>query len=68
MVGRLVVVPRDGGGIDSPALKKAVEHAHDLLMKEVKVVEMLRKRLGVCVLLCCNPEGPAGLALICRRT
>ena len=34
----LVVVPRDGGGVNSPALKKVVKHAHDLLMKEVDVV------------------------------
>ena len=60
MVGRLVVIPRDGGGIDSPALKKVVEHAHDLLMKEVNVVEMLRKRPGVCVLLCCIQKGRQG--------
>ena len=52
MVGRLVIVPRDGGGINSPALKKAVKHAHDLLMKEVDVVQTLRKGLGVRVLLC----------------
>ena len=37
-MGRLVIIPRDGGGVDSPALKKVVEHAHDLLMKEVDVV------------------------------
>ena len=60
MVGRLVVVPRDAGGIDSPTLKKAVEHAHDLLMKEVNVVEMLGKRLGVRVLLCCIQKGRQG--------
>ena len=60
MVERLVVIPRDGGGIDSPALKKAVKHAHDLLMKEVNVVETLRKCLGVRVLLCCIQKGWQG--------
>ena len=56
-MGRLVVVPRDGGGINSPALKKAVKHVHDLLMKEVDVVQMLGKGLGVSVLLCCIQKG-----------
>ena len=46
--------------IDSPALKKAVKHAHNLLMKEVNVVETLGKRLGVCVLLCCIRKGRQG--------
>ena len=59
-MGRLVVVPRDGGGIDSPALKKAVEHAHDLLMKEVNVVKTLGKRPGVRVLLCCIRKNRQG--------
>ena len=60
MVGRLVVVPRDGGGINSPALKKAVKHAHDLLMKVVNVVQTLRKGLGVSMLLCCIQKGQQG--------
>ena len=60
MVGRLVVVPRDGGGVNSPTLKKAVKHVHDLLMKEVNVVQTLGKGLGVSVLLCCIQKGRQG--------
>ena len=48
----MVIIARDGGGIDSPALKKMVKHAHNLLMKEVNVVQTLGKDPGVSVLFC----------------
>ena len=44
----------------SPLLSRRQSSMHDLLMKEVDVVQMLRKGLGVCVLLGCIQKGQHG--------
>ena len=53
-MGWWVVVPRDGGGVNSSILKKAVQHPQHLLLPEVDDVQMLGKGMEANMLIRCE--------------